>query len=61
MATCAWPQEAAEIGHMAGLGGGLTLPQSWKWGVGDRFLWKFFYLTCYEKTHHTRRETVTSL
>lgn len=32
MATVPWPQEAAEVGHAARLGGGLTLPQSWKWG-----------------------------
>lgn len=29
-----WPREAAETGHVAGLGSGLALPQCWKWGVG---------------------------
>ena len=39
-----WPQKAAEMG-VAQLGGGLALPQSWKWGVGagsEGNLMKFF-------------------
>lgn len=59
-----WPQEAAEIGYVAwqvvaslshsvGNGGG---------GAGSyENLKNFFYPTCYEKTHHMRRETITSL
>lgn len=41
MATLPWPQEAAEICHVARLGGGLTLPQS-SLGVGDQVLMKIF-------------------
>lgn len=63
VAMLPWPQEAAEICHVAGLGGGLALPLSTLGGGAGCYenLHKIFYLICYEKTHHMRRETVTSL
>lgn len=36
-----WPQEAAEIRHVARLGGDLALPQS-TLGVGEQVLMKIF-------------------
>lgn len=56
-----WPQEAADTGHVAGLGGGLALPRARNGGWGADSYGNFFYLTCYKKVHPTRRETITSL
>lgn len=39
-----WPREAAETGHVAGLGSGLALPQCWKWGWGQILMEEAFYL-----------------
>lgn len=63
VATLPWPQEAAEICHVLGwVVASLSHRAHWGGGAGSyENLHKIFYLTCYEKTHHMRREAVTSL